>query len=74
MRTVRSFWFPPFVALLLALSYLAACELVTMESDAVCGDVECNGTETCESCVQDCGACEPVDPFCGDGSCNGSET
>ena len=56
------------------LSYLVACELATDETEPVCGDIVCNGTETCETCEQDCGACEPVDPFCGDGSCNGSET
>jgi hypothetical protein len=34
-----------------------------------CGDGTCNGSETCGSCPNDCGAC----PSCGDGSCNGSE-
>ena len=38
---------------------------------AVCGDGTCNGTETCTTCTQDCGACAPV---CGDGTCNGTET
>ena len=37
----------------------------------VCGDGECNGDETCETCPEDCGACAPV---CGDGECNGDET
>jgi hypothetical protein len=36
-----------------------------------CGDGTCNGTETCSSCPQDCGACPPS---CGDGTCNGTET
>lgn len=40
-------------------------------SAPACGDGTCNGTETCTSCVADCGACPPV---CGDGTCNGSET
>jgi hypothetical protein len=37
----------------------------------VCGDAACNGSETCTSCPNDCGACPAV---CGDGSCNGAET
>ena len=37
----------------------------------VCGDGQCNGSETCASCPQDCGVCPPS---CGDGQCNGSET
>ncbi|KKR08139.1 MAG: hypothetical protein UT32_C0003G0015 [Parcubacteria group bacterium GW2011_GWC2_39_14] len=39
----------------------------------VCGDTQCNGTETCETCVGDCGVC-PVVPVCGDNVCNGAET
>lgn len=31
-----------------------------------CGDGDCNGGETCLTCVTDCGACPP---FCGDGFC-----
>jgi Lamin Tail Domain len=37
----------------------------------ICGDGECNGIETPETCAVDC---ETIDPFCGDGICNGSET
>jgi len=40
-------------------------------SPPVCGDGTCNGTETCDTCPQDCGECPPV---CGDGTCNGEET
>jgi hypothetical protein len=29
----------------------------------------CNGSETCNGCAPDCGAC----PYCGDGVCNGDE-
>ncbi len=36
-----------------------------------CGDARCNGTETCMTCRDDCGACAPV---CGDGTCGGGET
>ena len=36
-----------------------------------CGDGECKGDETCESCPEDCGECQ-VD--CGDGECLGDET
>lgn len=39
--------------------------------EAICGDNECNGDETANSCPQDCGGSQAV---CGDGSCNGSET
>jgi len=28
------------------------------EANSVCGDDECNGTETCASCSDDCGECE----------------
>lgn len=31
-----------------------------------CGDLVCNGGETCMTCAQDCGACQG----CGDGTCN----
>ncbi|KKQ78911.1 MAG: hypothetical protein UT02_C0053G0002, partial [Parcubacteria group bacterium GW2011_GWC2_38_7] len=37
----------------------------------VCGDTQCNGTETCSTCAGDCGVCAPV---CGDLVCNGAET
>lgn len=30
---------------------------VAAASGPVCGDAACNGTETCSSCAQDCGAC-----------------
>jgi len=36
----------------------------------ICGDGSCNGSETCHTCLQDCGNC----PTCGDGTCNDSET
>ena len=36
-----------------------------------CGDGVCNGTESCETCPEDCMPCRPR---CGDGICNGSET
>lgn len=35
-----------------------------------CGDLTCNGFETCSTCPGDCGSC----PYCGDGICAGSET
>ena len=44
---------------------------VTPTPSAVCGDASCNGSETCVTCVGDCGACEPE---CGDAECNGDET
>lgn len=46
----------------------------------VCGDDECNGGETCESCRADCAATcppPPVDvpmPRCGDGTCDEGES
>lgn len=36
-----------------------------------CGDGTCNGTETCSSCSDDCGACPAQ---CGDFVCNGTES
>ncbi len=36
-----------------------------------CGDLTCNGTESCSTCPGDCGVCPPV---CGDKTCNGTET
>ncbi|HIF98835.1 MAG TPA: hypothetical protein EYQ54_17755 [Myxococcales bacterium] len=38
---------------------------------AVCGDLTCNGAETCSTCPGDCGTCPAV---CGDFACNGGET
>ncbi len=38
---------------------------------AYCGDIDCNGTEDCETCPGDCGQCAPT---CGDGPCNNGET
>jgi len=38
-----------------------------------CGDGVCSGTETCETCPEDCGECPPT-PYCGDGVCSGTET
>jgi hypothetical protein len=35
-----------------------------------CGDGVCDGSESCQSCASDCGACNP----CGDGICDGSES
>jgi hypothetical protein len=37
----------------------------------VCGNGQCEGSETCGSCAQDCGTCPPV---CGDGTCQAGET
>ncbi len=34
----------------------------------ICGDTVCSGTEACETCAKDCGAC-----VCGDGKCQASE-
>ncbi|MBH23454.1 MAG: hypothetical protein CMH57_03110 [Myxococcales bacterium] len=36
----------------------------------MCGDGECNGDETADTCAEDCEA----SPTCGDGECNGAET
>ena len=41
------------------------------DGEPCCGDGECNGDETSESCPEDCGDPEP---YCGDGECNGDET
>lgn len=46
------------------------CDGADMVCPPKCGDGKCNGTETCATCPQDCGACAP---FCGDGKCNGTE-
>ncbi len=40
------------------------------ESGPRCGDLVCNGAETCSSCAMDCGACR----VCGDGVCLSPET
>ena len=49
---------------------ISADALRLTPSGPQCGDHTCNGTETCTTCPQDCGAC----PSCGDGICNGTET
>lgn len=38
----------------------------------VCGDGSCTGSEGCNTCASDCGACRTL--WCGDGSCNNGET
>jgi hypothetical protein len=35
-----------------------------------CGNAVCDGSETCDACPGDCGAC----PWCGDGACNAAES
>ena len=45
----------------------STCEIENIAP--VCGDKQCNGEETCESCPIDCGTC-PVEPICGDGEVN----
>jgi C1A family cysteine protease/putative hemolysin len=37
---------------------------------SVCGDGICDGTDNCNTCPGDCGACQ----YCGDGLCNNGET
>lgn len=37
----------------------------------ICGDGDCNGSESCSTCSADCGTCAPV---CGDGDCSASES
>ena len=39
----------------------------------VCGDLVCNGTETCKTCQTDCKTC-PAPSLCGNNSCNAGET
>ena len=39
----------------------------------VCGDLTCNGDETCETCAGDCGVCPPVE-VCGNAVCGVGET
>lgn len=41
--------------------------------DVGCGNDVCSEGETCETCVEDCGECEP-EPACPDDLCNGVET
>ena len=36
-----------------------------------CGDLACNGSETCATCAGDCGACNVA--YCGNGACDGDE-
>jgi len=36
-----------------------------------CGDLACNGAETCATCGSDCGACNVA--YCGNGACDGDE-
>ncbi len=47
----------------------SSCSIVTSACVAppTCGDTTCNGTETCETCPGDCGAC------CGNGTINTGE-
>jgi hypothetical protein len=48
------------------LNQYSAWSGVTLDADyttttpPVCGDGSCNGTETCSSCANDCGVCNPV--------------
>jgi hypothetical protein len=39
---------------------------------SVCGNLTCDGAETCATCAVDCGTCGG--PVCGDSTCNGTET
>ena len=39
---------------------------------SVCGNLTCDGAETCATCAADCGTCGG--PVCGDLTCNGTET
>jgi hypothetical protein len=40
------------------------------EPIATCGDAACNGSESCSTCAQDCGACPTT---CGNGTCDTAE-
>jgi len=42
--------------------------------EPVCGDGNCDSSETAESCPTDCKAPEPPTPVCGDEKCDSSET
>lgn len=62
------------VALFLSVLAFGACAQGSADDQveqAICGDNECTGDETENSCPQDCAGAQAV---CGDGSCNGSET
>lgn len=50
--------------------YCGKCEEHPVGCD-VCGNEECEESENCSNCSEDCGGCEP---WCGDGQCNGEET
>lgn len=54
------------IALLALLVGCADC----WRSNTVCGNAQCEGGETCETCTQDCGQCN----LCGNGRCDNSET
>ncbi len=56
MKRNRKFLFIALFAGVFALG-MAACS--DDDSGATCGDEECNGSETCETCPDDCGACDP---------------
>jgi formylglycine-generating enzyme len=45
-------------------------EIVEPDLIVECGDDQCTGSETCESCAADCGLC----PYCGDSSCDPGES
>ena len=47
------------------------CAGPTYMDESNCGDKVCEGTETCTSCVADCGICPPT---CGDGKCEQMES
>lgn len=38
-----------------------------------CGDGNCDSTESCSSCSEDCGACPTPEHYCGDGICSQDE-
>jgi hypothetical protein len=40
-----------------------------------CGDGQCTGSESCQSCAADCGSCPAPAPadYCGDGKCDANE-
>ena len=63
---------------LLVVSIFLIAGPVCAPTPPACGDGTCNGDETCETCPEDCGACNDPSgqtiPTCGDGTCNGDET